>query len=447
MENKNGFATRFGTLVVVGGSVVGLGNIWRFPYIAGENGGGAFIIIYILTTLIIAMPLMLCELSLGRSTKSNVFGAFKKLAGGKNWRFMGLLTVLSAFFVISFYAVIAGWSFEFIFKSIGGHFIDAPYQQVQGELKTFVDSGIRPIIWALLYIGLTAAIVVFGVQKGIERISKILMPLFFVLIVALAIHSLTLDGAKEGLAFLFKPDFSKVTGTTVLHAVGQAFFSLSIGLGSLITYGAYIDKKVSLRGLTATIVSTDTVVAILSGLVIFPAIFTYGISSTSGPDLIYITLPTVFGNMAGGSWLSTTFFILVFIAAITSSISILEMMVSYLVQERKMTRKKAVTVASLASGVLAVICSLSMASGSNLKIMGMPVFDFLNEITASFMMPINAIVVVIFMGWVANKTLFKELTNGAQIAPWWYKPLLLMVKFGLPVVVLIIIINGIIFNS
>lgn len=446
MENKNGFATRFGTLVVVGGSVVGLGNIWRFPYIAGENGGGAFIIIYILTTLIIAMPLMMCELSLGRSTKSNVFGAFKKLDGGHKWRFMGLLTVLSAFFVISFYSVIAGWSFEFIFKSMSGHFIDAPYQQVQSELTTFVDSGIRPILWALLYIGLTAAIVILGVQKGIERISKILMPVFFVLIVALAVHSLTLDGAKEGLMFLFKPDFSKVTGMTVLHAVGQAFFSLSIGLGSLITYGAYIDKKTSLRGLTATIVSTDTVVAILSGLVIFPAIFTYGISSTSGPDLIYITLPTVFGQMAGGSWLSTTFFILVFIAAITSSISILEMMVSYLVQERKMTRKKAVTVASIASAALAVICSLSMASGSNLKIAGMPVFDFLNEITASYMMPINTIVVVIFMGWIANKTLYNEITNNAPTTPWWYKPLLSMVKFGLPIVLIVIIINGIIFK-
>lgn len=442
MENKHGFATRFGTIVVVGGSVVGLGNIWRFPYIAGENGGGAFIIIYILTTLLIAMPLMLCELSMGRSTKSNVFGAFKKLDGGHNWRFLGLLTVLSAFFVISFYAVIAGWSFEFIFKSISGHFVNAPYQQVQSELSSFVNGEIRPILWALLYIGITAAIVVLGVQKGIERISKILMPLFFVLIVILAVHSLTLDGTREGLEFLFKPDFSKVTGTTVLHAVGQAFFSLSIGLGSLITYGAYIDKNVNLRKLTATIVSTDTVVAILSGLVIFPAIFTYGISSTSGPDLIYITLPTVFGNMAGGSWISTAFFILVFIAAITSSISILEMIVAYLVQERKMTRKKAVTVASIASGALAVICSLSMASGSNLKILGMPVFDFLNEITASYMMPINAIVVVIFMGWIANKTLFKELTNNAPTVPWWYKPFLKVVKFAMPIVLCIIIING-----
>ncbi|MEG2122047.1 MAG: sodium-dependent transporter [Rikenellaceae bacterium] len=441
MENKNGFATRFGTLVVVGGSVVGLGNIWRFPYIAGENGGGAFIIIYILTTLIIAMPMMLCELSLGRNTRSNVFGAFKKLDGHK-WRFMGLLTVLSAFFVISFYAVIAGWSFEFIFKSISGHFIDLPYQQVRGELTSFIDSGIRPIIWALLYIFATAAIVIFGVQKGIERISKILMPVFFVLIVCLAAYSLTLDGAKEGLAFLFKPDFSKVTGRTVLQAVGQAFFSLSIGLGSLVTYGAYIHKSVSLRHLAVTIVSTDTVVAILSGLVIFPAIFTFGISSSSGPDLIYITLPTVFGSMQGGHIISTIFFILVFIAAITSSISILEMMVSYLVQERKMTRRKAVIIASAASAVLAVICSLSMATGSKLKLMGMPIFDFLNDITASYMMPINAIVVVIFMGWIAHKALFKELTNGATTIPWWYKPLLLLIKFGLPAVIFLIILNG-----
>lgn len=442
MKETSKFSSSFGTIVVIGGSVVGLGNIWRFPYIAGENGGGAFIAVYILTTLFIAVPLILCELSLGRKTQSDVFTAFVKMKSHKAWRLVGGISIFSALFIMSFYSVVAGWSFEFMIKSLSGDFVLSSATNVKSQLDSFVNTGYMPVAWALVYIGVTGGIVMMGVKRGIERLSKIMMPIFFVIILGLAIHSMTLPGVSEGLDFLFNPDFSKIDGSVILTAVGQAFFSLSIGLGAMVTYGAYVNNKANLKKLTLTIVLTDTLVAILAGLIIFPAIFTHGIDSSSGPELIYVTLPTVFGQMPGGMFISGLFFFLVFLAAITSSISLLELNVAFLINRTKLSRKKAVVLTSAVSALLATLCSLSLMDDSIYTIAGVPVFDFLDYITATYMLPISSIGFVLFMGWVANKTLREEILNYNINAPWWYRSFNFSVKYVLPIVLLLILING-----
>ena len=283
MAKRGSFGSRFGTVAAVGGSVIGLGNIWRFPYVAGENGGAAFILIYLATSFLISIPIMLSEFSIGRSTRRNPMRAFNKLAPGSKWKLVGYMGILTAFVILSFYCVIAGWAFEFLKESVFNQFNGRSADQIRDSFNGFVASGWKPVIWTFLFTVASAGIVLSGVEKGIERYTKILMPMLFVLLLGMAVNSLTLDGAQAGIEFLLKPDFSKITGTTVLQALGQSFFSMSLGMGAMITYGSYLRKNENMPRVGAMVAFSDITVAILSGLAIFPAVFSFGISPTSGP--------------------------------------------------------------------------------------------------------------------------------------------------------------------
>lgn len=424
--------------------MVGLGNIWRFPYVAGENGGAAFILIYIAVSFLISIPIMLSEFSIGRSTKRNAKRAFQKLAPRTKWKWVGYLGFLSAFSILSFYCVIAGWSLEFIKDSLLNRFATQTPAEVSSNFQAFVASGWQPILWTWVFIGATMAIVLLGIEKGIERYTKIFMPLFGILLLALAINSLTLDGAREGLTFLLKPDFSKITGMTVLQALGQSFFSLSLGMGCMITYGSYIKKDENMLKVAAMVSISDVSIAILSGIAIFPAVFSFGISPTSGPELVFITLPNIFAQMAGGYIISVVFFFLLFVAAITSSISLFEVISAYLIEEMRISRRKAVCAVGAVIAVTGSLCAISQMPDSALTVFGMDLFDLFDNLSSNIFLPVGGLFIVIFTGWVLSPEKFKnELTNNLEFARTLYPVILFLIRYIIPLVIMILFLNKI----
>ncbi len=443
MQEKNTtFGSKFGTLAVVAGSVIGLGNIWRFPYLAGSNGGSAFIFIYIICTLLISVPLLMSEFFIGRSTSSNAYRAFKKLSTSKVWPIVGMLSILTVFFVLAFYSVVAGWSLTFFKNSMTTGFTGREALEIQGGFKEYMNTGWKPGLAAIIFLILNAAIVVGGIQQGIEKINKILMPILAVILVVLFFYSMTMTGFKEATHFLLTPDFSKITFKTVLAAIGQSFFSMSLGMGCMITYGAYIKKETSLPSLAITISISDLLIALIAGFAIFPGVFTFGIEPTSGPTLVFETLPLVFSKMAGGNIFGLLFFLLVFIAAITSSVSMLESIVLFIKQELKVTRLKAVISITALAMVLGVLAAFSQVDGSSLVFYGHNLFDILNHSTDRFMMPVGSLFVILFVGWWANKELVRnEITNNGLVFNKGYQTYLFAVKYIIPPVLSLFILN------
>ena len=429
MAKRGSFGSRFGTVAAVGGSVIGLGNIWRFPYVAGENGGAAFILIYLATSFLISIPIMLSEFSIGRSTRRNPMRAFNKLAPGSKWKLVGYMGILTAFVILSFYCVIAGWAFEFLKESVFNQFNGRSADQIRDSFNGLVAS---------------AGIVLSGVEKGIERYTKILMPMLFVLLLGMAVNSLTLDGAQAGIEFLLKPDFSKITGTTVLQALGQSFFSMSLGMGAMITYGSYIPKNENMFRLAGTVAVTDTCVAILAGLAIFPAVFSYGISPTSGPELVFITLPNVFGNMTGGYLLGIAFFFLLFTASISSSVSLLEVATLYISEEMHLRRRTATLIAVGTVAGLSALCLWSQAPDSSLRVAGQNIFDLFNNATSLYMLPLGGLLSVLFAGWVLRgRTLQEEVTSRGRYGNALFPYYRVIVRFVAPVVIVLLFLSQI----
>lgn len=439
MRERSSFGSKFGAIAAATGSAIGLGNIWRFPYIAGENGGAAFILIYIAIVFLIGLPMMLSEFSIGRYTKRNVFGAFHVLKPKSKWYFIGILGIATAFTILSFYSVVAGWTVDFLKESILNNFQGQSSDQIRSGFGAFVASGWQPVLWTVLFVSATGFIVMSGIEKGIERYNKILMPLMVLILIGLGINAATLDGFKEGISFLFKPDFSKITGSVVIEALGQAFFSLSLGMGTMITYGSYIRSKDNMFMTAGSVAISDTLIAMLAGIAIFPAVFSFGISPTSGPDLVFITLPNIFQQMTGGYFLSILFFLLLFIAAVTSSVSIMEVLVAYCTEELKITRKKAVILISLTVMATASICAVSQMPDSPLKIAGLNLFDFFDKISSIYMMPAGALLITIFTGWYFGKRRLRdELTSGGLYGVRLYPLFLFVVRYIAPVVIAVI---------
>lgn len=430
------FGSRFGVIAAIGGSVVGLGNIWRFPYLCGENGGAAFLIVYIAISFLIAVPIMLSEFAIGRSSRSNPMHAYVSLSKRRSWGLAGLLVIATSIVILSFYSVVASWALEFLRASVADNFAGSTPETIKSNLNTFINSGWRPLAWIFIFITVTGAVIVGGVEKGIERINKILMPLLFLILIGLVINSTTLSGFKEGVSFLFSPDFSKINGTVVLKALGQAFFSLSLGMGSMIIYGSYIKRSERTMRVAATVSVTDVTVAILSGLAIFPAVFSFGISPTSGPELIFLTLPNVFQQIPGGYFVSIIFFFLVFIAAITSSVSMMEVLTSYISEEMKIKRWVGTLMSAILIFVLGSLCSLSETSNSPLAIGGKSLFDVFDNFSATVMLPLGGLLSVVFCGWVMDKVVYKnELTNHGNYGLKIYPIIRFIVKFIAPVVI------------
>lgn len=443
MQQRDSFSSRFGVIAAAAGSAIGLGNIWRFPYVLGENGGGAFFLLYMLFIFLIGIPLMLTEMSLGRSAQRNAFGTFKFLAPKTQWALVGIMGVAAAFMILSFYSAVAGWTLEYTRVAIIDGFSGKTPEELNVMFDTFVSGNFKPVVWMLIFLAMTAGIVAAGVEKGIEKYTKILMPLLLVIILVLDVRAITLPGASDGLNFLFKPDFSKVTGSTVLEALGQAFFSLSLGMGTIITYGSYINKKERLLHTATSVSLADTLIAVLAGIAIFPAVFAFGIEPNAGPGLVFITLPNIFVQMSGGYFFALIFFLLLVIAALTSSISLLEVVVAYFTEELNISRKKSTVIAIATVAVLGVLCSLSSGVLSGFTVFGYTVFDLLDKFSSNVLLPFGGLMITLFAGWYYSKEkLSLEIMNKEKVEklfPVYYR----LIKYLAPVAIALVFLQGV----
>ena len=445
-HKRENFSSKLGIILATAGSALGLGNIYRFPIEAGNNGGGAFLIVYLAIALLIGTPLMISEFIIGRRAKSNPVGAFRKLQGKCGvWPLVGWLGILCAFLILAFYTTVAGWTLGYLGKSIANHFAGQDLGQIQQQFDAFVTHPWLPIVCQLAFLALTAIVVVRGVKDGIERWSKILMPLLLVIMIILCIKSLTLPGATDGLRFLFLPDFSKITGSVLLSALGQSFFSLSIGMGALITYGSYIARTDNMVSSAVSVVFADTLVAVLAGIVIFPAALSFGIPTQAGSSLAFTTLPMIFQQMTGGYFFCLIFFLLLVIATLTSTISLLEVIVAALTEEFNLTRPKAAWLGAAGTAVIGIIATLSFRSGSPLHIGGTSAFDLLDLATSHYIMPIGGLLIVLFVGWKLKKSdALDELTNGGTLKAGLRKAILFLIRYLCPVAIAIIFVSQLI---
>jgi NSS family neurotransmitter:Na+ symporter len=401
-NNQRGFwGSRLGFILAASGSAVGLGNIWKFPYIVGQNGGGAFVLIYLVCIFVIGTPIMLAEFTLGRKTNLNPVGAFDQLKPGSPWTGIGYMGVLAGFFILSFYGVVGGWTYAYVVKSFTGSVLGFASPKEAGTFfASFTGNTWEVLFYHALFMATCIAIVLKGVHGGIEKACDILMPTLVIILLLLMLRSLTLDGAMEGVAFYLTPDFSKISANVVLIALGQAFFSLSLGMGCMITYGSYLSEKENLTSSTVYVVMFDTLIALLVGMVIFPAVFSMGLEPTEGPGLVFSVLPTVFATMPLGHGVAVIFFVLLAIAAITSGISLLEVVVAYFIDQRGWHRKKAVLVVGSAIFAFGVPSGLSFGVMADVKLFGMNFFDHVDNIASNYFLPLGGMLTAIFVGWV-----------------------------------------------
>jgi NSS family neurotransmitter:Na+ symporter len=441
-EKRAVFGSRLGITLVTVGSAVGLGNIWRFPYMLGSNGGAAFLSVYLICTIVLGLPVMIAEFYIGRHTKCNAAGAFKVAAPNTKWSIIGYNGVLAALLILGFYSVIAGWTLEYVFQSLTGSFGNKSVAEFELDFSVFASGVFRPVFWTLLFIGITHYIVTTGVKNGIERSSKMLMPLLFIILIVLCIRSLTLPNAMVGIEFLFKPDFSKIHSSVLLSAMGQAFFSLSVGMGCLITYASYFNDKTNLQRTAFEVTIIDTMVAVLAGIMIFPAVFNFGIEPTAGVELVFITLPNVFSRMALGNLWACIFFLLLSVAALTSMISLHEVATAYLHEEHKLTRRRAALYVSLGISILAIISSLSFGILKNFTIFGLSFFDLLDYVTAKLMLPFGGMLICIFVGWRVDKKILKvELVNKGTVMFYFFSTYRFLLKYVAPIAIGLVFLN------
>lgn len=436
------WGSKAGFILAAAGSAVGLGNLWKFPYKAGVNGGGAFVLVYVAVLFLLGFCLMLAEIALGRKTQLNAIGAYGAIA--KKWKFAGGLGVLAGFVILSFYSVVGGWVIKYLVDAVTGSLFTVEPTQFGGHFGSFISSTQSPIIYQGIFMVLTLVIVLGGVSSGIEKASKIMMPALFGMMILLMFRSLTLDGAMEGVKFLFTPDFGKAFNLgVIIDAMGQVFFSLSLGMGCMITYGSYLPKDTNIPFSGTMILILDTFVAILAGLVILPAVFSFGFEPGAGPGLLFITLPAIFSQMAFGKFFCIVFFLLVLFAALTSSISLLEVCVSYIVDEFKKNRTLSAVGLAIIIFILGVPSSLAQGSWSEFKIFGLNFFDLMDTFASNFLLPLGGLLLCIFVGWVWKpKNAINEIENEGSLnftlAPLWS----IMIKYVAPVIILIIFITN-----
>ncbi len=440
---RDSFSSRMGVLAAAAGSAIGLGNIWRFTYLMGDNGGAAFFLIYLASVILIGLPIMIAEFTIGRNTQKNPIGAFKSLVPKSAWPLTGWLGIIAAFSVLSFYGVVGGWTLYYLVRSVSQSFLQFSPDQYATIFTNYIENPLIPILTQLIFMGLTFAIVVRGIQSGIEKYSKLLMPLLFLIVILIDVVALTMPGAGEGLAFIFKPDWSKVDMKVIVMAVGQAFFSLSLGMGTMLTYASYIGKQQDLKKTALQVTVADTLVAVLAGVAIFPAVFSFNIDPTSGPGLVFITLPAVFGKMPFGQIVGPAFFLLLAIAALTSAISILEVLVAYFGEELKWGRKKATIISTVLLTLIGMIASLSNGIWNNDAFFGMNFMDFLGAFSSNYCLPIGGFFIAIFVGWrMKPEWSNQELLIGAKNAR-GNKLVLWLLRTLVPAAIIVVFLSGI----
>lgn len=451
-DNRANFGSKLGGILAAAGSAVGLGNIWRFPYQAGTNGGGAFLIVYVLCVLFICLPVMVSEFMIGRHSQANTASAYRLVAPRKHWGFVGKLGVLSGTLILCYYAVVAGWTLDYLWQALSGTFSRLASSGGGSEVfsdyfQNFVANPYRPIFCLIAFMLCSHWIIVRGVKKGIELSSKVLMPMLFLLLLVLAGCALTLPGCREGLSFLFKPDFSKITSGVVLSAMAQAFFSLSLAMGCLCTYASYFKNNVDLGKTACNVSVIDTLVAILAGVVIFPTIFTVGIHPDQGPSLVFVALPNVFMQAMGnlpvlGYVCSVMFYALLVVATLTSVVSLHEVGTAYLSETYKMSRRKAAGIITCFCTLLGMFCSLSMGPLKEITVCGMGIFDLFDYVTAKWMLPLGGLLTAVFTGWFLSKRIiWSELTNrGTKKMPFFYA-FMFLIKYVAPICIILIFLN------
>lgn len=437
---RDAWGSKLGFVMAAAGSAVGLGNIWKFPYTAGEGGGGAFVAIYLFFVIFIGFSVMLTEFAIGRQTSRAAVGAFKTT--DKRWTFVGVLGVLSGLLIMGFYPVVGGWSIAYIYKVATG-LLDTPVA-IGDSFGEFISNPIQPLFWMGLYLVFNIMIVIKGISGGIEKAGKVLMPLLFLILILVAVKGLSLPGAGAGLEFLFKPDFSKVDSHVVLSALGQAFFSLSLGMGCMITYGSYLKKKENLVQTTGMVIGMDTAVALLAGVAMFPAMFAFGMEPSAGPGLVFVVVPQIFAEMGGtGMLFALLFFVGLSVAALTSSVSLLEVVVSYLIDEKGLKRPTAVFSACSVMAVMCVFSSLSLG-GLGPQLFDTGAFDIFDLLTDKVFLAVAGMFICIFAGWRLNRSdLEKEITNDGEVSfplfGLWYN----LIKYIIPVAIAIVAFAGI----
>lgn len=443
IKGRGNWQSQIGFIAAAAGSAVGLGNIWKFPYLTGKYGGAAFVLVYLAIILLIGIPLMNSELLLGRKAQKNAVGTFKTLAPGSPWFIVGVMGVLAGFIILSYYSVIAGWAVAFIFKS--GAYMAAGADHANIFVSS-ITSSVAPLIWHAIFMLMCIGIVVAGIEKGIEKYSKILMPALLVTLLILVVRSLTLPGAGAGLSFYLKPEFSKLSAEGILAALGQAFFSLSLGMGCMITYGSYLKKDQNIPVNSYWIAGLDTGIALIAGLAIFPAVFAFGLEPGAGPGLTFITLPAVFASMGAiGHFFGILFFFLLTIAALTSAISLLEVVCAYFIDEVKWDRKKAVWVMGIIIFLLGVPSSLGQGVWSGVKILGgRDILDSLDFIASNILLPLGGFLLCIFIGWFwgTNKAV-EEGNTGAKGALTLGSGYRFLIKYVAPIAIFIVFLKSI----
>lgn len=450
MKQREHFGGQMAVIMAMAGSAIGLGNLWRFPYLVGQDGGAAFIVVYVLFSIVISLPIFFAESIVGRRSGKNCRGAFVTLAPDSKWRFLGFLMVFTPMWIVSYYSVVGGWSLDYLVQALRLEFTHQAPEALNGSFARFIARPWLPVGCHLAFLAATVAIVALGVKSGIEKFSKICLPLLFILVVLIAVYSISLPGAQKGVAYLLKPDFSKLTLDSCLDALGQSFFSLSLGMGIVITYSSYVSKKENLLVAGAGTAVSDLLFAMLAGFAIMPAVFAAGIEPGSGPGLIFDTLPFIFSQMGQTMpWLSAIaailFFLTVLFSALTSSVSLIEVGVAYLTEERGMKRGWACALLLVTTGVVGALCSLSFGPLADRTILGMSLFDFFDIVASNVLLTIGGLLVVLFVGWkMSREDVRDEFTNGgtkvwnARLFGFFY----FLIRYVAPVGVVILFISN-----
>ena len=445
-NERDNFGSKLGVILATAGSAVGLGNVWRFPYMAGENGGAVFIIIYVLCVLLLGIPCMVSEFIVGRHGHANTARAYRELSNGTPWALIGYMGVLTGFLITGYYAVVSGWCLQYVWASLIGHLHGDP-EYFKTYFAALSGDPVKPVVWTVVILGITYLIIEHGVRDGIERASKLLMPTLFFLLLVIVVASCMLPGAEKGIEFLFKPDYSKITSDVFLGALGQSFYSLSIAMGCLCTYASYFSKYTNLTKSATQIAVIDCGVAILAGLMIFPAAFSVGVNPDSGPSLIFITLPNVFQQAFAafpvvGYIISLLFFVLLSLAALTSLMSLHEVSTAFLQEELHTTRKQAALWVTILTAVIGAFCSLSLGNFDGLVLFGRPLFDWFDFITGQIFLPTVGFLTCVFIGWfVPHKIVRDEYTNWGELRGKYFHFYLFLVKYICPLAILIIFLH------
>lgn len=454
MSTKSLFKSKIGLIAATVGSAIGLGNVWRFPAETQANGGAAFLLLYILCLFILGVPVMLAEFSLGRGGRSDAVGVFEKLTPGKKWWIVGAVAIAASYLISCYYMVVAGWTAEYLWQSVSGNLYEigesisggsaGVTNAFQDKMAEYICRDTMPLVFTYIVIALNIVILIGGVQKGIERLSNIMMPLLFVLLVTLCAITLSLPGAGAGLEFFLYPDFSKIDTDTVINALGQTFFSLSLGMGILITYSSYYPDETKLSRTSIVVALMSLLVAVMMGCIIFPAVTTFGLDNQplEGATLVFVTLPEVFTHLPGTQIWSTVFFLLLFVAAMTSTVSIAEVSIAFLQDHLHLSRVKACLAAMMPLFVFSTFCSLSFGSMSDIKLFEMTIFEILDAFTTNILLPLVSMGVCIYVGWFAPKGLLKEqLSNAGSRRSRIIKPVILIIRYVAPLLIAMIMIS------